>query len=737
MALQFVNQTSQHIFLTGKAGTGKTTFLKHVKEQSAKNLVVVAPTGVAAINAGGVTMHSFFQLPFGPFIPNGQRGWGDGAERNFGIATPQTVFKNIRFNKAKLELVQELELLVIDEVSMLRSDMLDAVDLILRHFRHQPLMPFGGVQVLYIGDLFQLPPVVKNEEWEILKPIYKSPFFFDALVLQQAPPVYLELKKIYRQNEAGFIDLLNKIRNNCSEAEDLELLHRRYDPHFRPPDSERYIILTTHNAKVDSINRRELATLSGESFSFEAVIEKEFNEKALPAEKILELKAGAQIMFLKNDKGEFRRYYNGKIGIISRLDENEIYVEFPNEPGELLLEKETWLNIRYHYSKERGTIEEEELGKFIQYPIRLAWAITIHKSQGLTFQKAIIDAGESFAPGQVYVALSRLVSMDGLVLYSRIQPHCIQTDERVLQFAHAEISALELQQQLSIEQKNFITYSLIRSFDWTKIVEKFREFNEGYEDRLIPDKEIAIDWFEQLLQKLILQEELGSRFKLQLEELLPMAPDDQYKTLQQRVNAATEYFTKALDEYIASILQHVKKFRAKQRVKTYLKDLSHLDSLLMRKKQELAKAKRMAEELQNGREPAEILSVTIETEKQKHKDLITNEKSIVPKLRKGETFRMSLDLFKAGKSIADIASLRSLSSSTIEAHLVTFIATGEIKLSELVSAEKIENLLKVIDELGPAPLAQIKEKLGDAFTYSEIRASMMHWKLMRQAAEKE
>jgi hypothetical protein len=737
MALQFVNQTSQHIFLTGKAGTGKTTFLKHVKEQSAKNLVIVAPTGVAAINAGGVTMHSFFQLPFGPFIPNGQRGWGDGDERNFGIATPQTIFKNIRFNKAKLELVQELELLVIDEVSMLRADMLDAVDLILRHFRRQPLMPFGGVQVLYIGDLFQLPPVVKNEEWEILKPTYKSPYFFDALVLQQAAPVYLELKKIYRQNEAGFINLLNKIRNNCSEAEDLELLHSRYDPHFRPPDSERYIILTTHNAKVDLINRRELARLPGESYSFEASIEKEFNEKALPAEKILQLKAGAQIMFLKNDKGEFRRYYNGKIGIISRLDENEIYVEFPNEPGELLLEKETWLNIRYHYNKERGTIEEEELGKFIQYPIRLAWAITIHKSQGLTFQKAIIDAGESFAPGQVYVALSRLVSIDGLVLYSKIQPHCIQTDERVLQFAHAEISTLELQQQLSIEQKNFITYSLIRSFDCTKIVEKFREFNEDYEDRLIPDKGIAVGWFEQLLDKLIQQEELGSRFKLQLEELLPMAPDDRYKSLQQRVSAATDYFTKALDECIASIRQHVKEFRAKQRVKTYLKDLSHLDSLLMRKKQELAKARKMAEELQDGRNPTEILSGTVEADKQKQTALSINQMPRAPKLRKGETFRLSLDLFKAGKSIVDIAALRSLSPSTIEAHLVTFIATGEIKLSELVSAKKIESLLKVIDELGPVPLARIKEKLGDAFAYSEIRASMMHWKLMRQAAEKE
>ncbi|HEX4849252.1 MAG TPA: helicase, partial [Puia sp.] len=425
------------------------TFLKKIREDAFKNIAVVAPTGVAAINAGGVTMHSFFQLPFRPFIPVRTNAW----EQQPDAVDEYALIKNIRFGHEKRELLRELDLLVIDEVSMLRADMLDAIDRILRYFRFQPNLPFGGLQVLYIGDLFQLPPVVVRNEWDILREHYKSPFFFDAHVIQQAPPVYLELKKIYRQSDADFIHILNNIRNNQVSYEDLETLHQHYSPSFKPTQEENYITLTTHNSRADLINKQELDKLPGPIFVFEGKIEREFEEKALPAEKILGLKPGAQIMFIKNDKGEDRRYFNGKIGKITRIKGDEIFIGFEEEKEELLLEKETWKNIRYYFNKEKGKIEEETLGEFTQYPIRLAWAITIHKSQGLTFEKAIIDAGASFAPGQVYVALSRLTSMNGLVLYSRIRPDCIQTDPRIVEFAKTELGEEELQAQFLEEQK--------------------------------------------------------------------------------------------------------------------------------------------------------------------------------------------------------------------------------------------------------------------------------------------
>ncbi len=390
LAVQFVNQTARPVFLTGRAGTGKTTFLKFIRENSFKKMAVVAPTGVAAINAGGTTIHSFFQLPFGPFIPTPQFGWNPEAP---GYTDPNSLFRNIRFNASKRELLQELELLIIDEISMVRADMLDAVDAVLRHFRQQPLVPFGGLQVLYIGDLFQLPPVVSKEEWNLLQQHYASPFFFDAQVIRQAPPVYLELNKIYRQNEAEFIRILNNIRNNRMEPEDLERLHDYYQPEFMAPSNDHYITLTSHNAKADNINREELGKLRGHQHTFEATVTGEFNDKAFPAEKMLTLKDGAQVMLIKNDKGEARRYYNGKIGVIKKITEEKILISFPDDPDDLTLEKETWKNIRYNYNKEKDKIVEEELGTFSQYPIRLAWAITIHKSQGLTFEKAVIDAG--------------------------------------------------------------------------------------------------------------------------------------------------------------------------------------------------------------------------------------------------------------------------------------------------------------------------------------------------------
>ena len=485
-AIAFVNQTSKHLFLTGKAGTGKTTFLKYIRDNSFKKMAVVAPTGVAAINAGGVTIHSFFQLPFGPFIPTQKNNW---EIFNGKVNNQHSLFKNLRLNRAKIDLLRELDLLVIDEVSMVRADMLDAVDAILRHVRRQPLIPFGGVQMLYIGDLFQLPPVVRNEEWEILKEYYDSPFFFNAQAIKYAPPVYIELKKIYRQSDSIFIQILNNIRNNICTKEDLQKLHEHYKPEFAPAKEENFIVLTSHNEKADLINRRELQKLQGKAYSYKAEISGEFYDRSFPAEEVLNLKVGAQIMFIKNDKGEFRRFFNCKIGVVKNIFEDKIYISFPNETDTLVLEKETWQNIKYNYNKNSDKIEEEELGTFRQYPIRLAWAITIHKSQGLTFDKAIIDAGASFAPGQVYVALSRLTSLQGLILHSRIHPNCISTDSRVLEFVKSEESEEQLENILKEEQQNFVKQSLLKGFSWQKVDDALEAHKENIIGRDLPKKE--------------------------------------------------------------------------------------------------------------------------------------------------------------------------------------------------------------------------------------------------------
>ncbi|HET7897380.1 MAG TPA: helicase, partial [Flavisolibacter sp.] len=426
--------------------------------------VIVAPTGVAAINAGGVTMHSFFQLPFGPFVPASLNNYSSSGQ----ATDKHSLFKNIFFTGSKRELLQELELLIIDEVSMVRCDMLDAMDTILRHFRRQYNVPFGGVQVLYIGDMFQLPPVIPQQEWSILQEYYNSPFFFDAQVLKESPPLYIELKKIYRQNEQHFIDILNRVRNNEPQREDLEELNGRYIPAFNPPPGEKYITLTTHNRKADVINEAELKKLPGKLYTFTAEISGEFSDKALPTEFNLQLKEGAQVMFIKNDSGTERRYYNGKLATVKKISGEEITVSF-NDGDDVKLEKEEWKNIRYNYDKEKNDIEEEELGSFKQYPVRLAWAITIHKSQGLTFEKAVIDAGASFAAGQVYVALSRCTSLEGLVLHSRIFANAISTDRRVLEFASREEDDEALQALLREEKEKFQAEMMVKTFNWSKV----------------------------------------------------------------------------------------------------------------------------------------------------------------------------------------------------------------------------------------------------------------------------
>lgn len=710
LAADLVNYTSRHIFLTGKAGTGKTTFLKYIKEHTKKNTVIVAPTGVAAINAGGVTMHSFFQLPFGPFVPASQNLYNSNGQVN----DKHSLFKNIFFTTQKRELLQELDLLIIDEVSMVRCDMLDAIDVILRHFRKQYNVPFGGVQVVYIGDLFQLPPVVQQHEWSILGEHYTSPFFFEAKVVKEAPPLYIELKKIYRQSEQHFIDILNRVRNNITEQSDLTALNNRFNNSFTPPAEEKYITLSTHNRKADVINEAELKKLNGRLHAFKAEVTGEFSDKALPTEFNLQLKEGAQVMFVKNDSGSERRYYNGKLAIVKKIMNDEITVSL-DDGKDLKLEKETWKNIRYNYDKEKGDIDEEELGSFKQYPIRLAWAITIHKSQGLTFDKAVIDAGSSFAAGQVYVALSRCTSLNGLVLHSKIFPHAIATDKRVLAFAEREADDAYLEQLLKEEKEKYQAEVLVKTFNWNKVAGALQEWLGIIPGKKLPDVEAAFSLCKELLTKASEQAVVAEKFQSQLRQVLQSTNND---LLQQRVNKAILYFAKALaDEIIFPLQAHIASLRFASKVVRYTKEVRVVEAILLLQLQKL-----------NTIAFGYLVFVQYEAPSVKPQPSISKTKKEKP--QKGASHRDTLTLYREGKSLNEIAQLRNLTVGTIEGHLAGFIYSGDLELEELVSPQKSKAILAVIDDAGMAATS-IKQSLPEEFSYGEIRA-VMNWYRLQQ-----
>ncbi|MEP3836113.1 MAG: helix-turn-helix domain-containing protein [Algibacter sp.] len=427
LAWSFVNDTNRSIFLTGKAGTGKTTFLHRLKMSCLKRIVVIAPTGVAAINAKGVTIHSFFQMPFGPILPDADLNAGKGFNR--------------RFNKTKINIIKSMDLLVIDEISMVRADLLDGIDQTLRRFRDRSKV-FGGVQVLMIGDLQQLSPVIKEQEWELLKPYYANGFFFSSLAYKQCNAITIELKHIYRQENPKFIEILNEIRNNRLSIEGAEELNKRFVPDFTPEPDAGYISLTTHNNKAEATNRAELAKLTTKTLTYKAVVDGKFPEYAYPNNVALELKVGAQVMFVKNDSNPEKRYFNGKIGKIILLDRDEVVVHCPDDDFNINVTPEIWENINYTVDAETKVITEEKIGSYTQMPLRLAWSITIHKSQGLTFEKAIIDAQGAFAHGQTYVALSRCKSLEGLILKSKINSSQIISDGNVTSFnENAELNA--------------------------------------------------------------------------------------------------------------------------------------------------------------------------------------------------------------------------------------------------------------------------------------------------------
>lgn len=723
LAVQFVNQTNRHLFLTGKAGTGKTTFLRYIYNHTPKKTVIVAPTGVAAINAGGVTIHSFFQLPFGAYLPVTKPVWGS----DYGqFHTIYSFLKNAKVSKERRELIQEMELLIIDEVSMVRADLLDTIDASLRHIRRNP-QPFGGVQVLYIGDLFQLPPVVKDDEWNVLRQYYKTPFFFGAHVIEQTAPLYLELTKIYRQKDSTFIEILNNIRNNKVLQSDLDTIHQFYKPDFQPPRDQNYITLTSHTAKADTINRSELEALNTEVRTFKAEITGDFGEKSFPADEVLELKENAQIMFIRNDKGDNRRYYNGKIATIKSIAADSITVEFP-DGTDIVLEKESWKNIKYQFNNDNDSFEEKVLGEFKQYPIRLAWAITIHKSQGLTFEKAIIDAGASFAAGQVYVALSRLTNMEGMVLLSQIKPSSITADQSVLEFCKRGVEEQLLEEQFKEDRKQYIHTLLLKTFEWAKVTDRLEYHYNDFARGIIPDKSeaamLAEKWFKLSLE----QKSTADKFIAQLSNLIAEAQVSGYERLQERIDKAEQYFNSSLNEILSALGDHIIATRKKKRTTKYVKTLKELEVFLLRKVGVIKAAQRIAYGLVSGTETGDLLEELQVKEPVK----VEEEPENTAKRTKGDSHRISLDLYKSGKSVKEIATERDMAESTIEGHLTSFIGTGEIKVEELVSAEKLPVMLNTINELGMS-LGVLKEKLGSEYSYAEIKAAIAYHKTISEA----
>jgi len=465
LARSYVETTNTLVFLTGKAGTGKTTFLRDVRQSSKKKLAIVAPTGVAAINAGGMTIHSLFQLPFGPLLPNS-------SER-----------PELHYNVEKRVLLQSLELLIIDEISMVRPDVLDQVDVILRNVRGNR-HPFGGVQLLLIGDLAQLAPIIREEEWVLLRPYYATPYFFSSLVLQQAPYVRIELDKVYRQSDESFIHILNEMREQGLSAQSIGRLNARHVPDFRPDADDPYITLTTHNRTAQAINQEWLDALDEPETIYTASIRGEFPGDAYPTDVNLKLKPGAQVMFVKNDSSPEKRFYNGKIGTVTKLEADTVYVATP-DGREIAVEPLEWSNVRYQAEGEQ--ISETNAGSFTQIPLKTAWAITIHKSQGLTFDKAVIDVAAAFTHGQAYVALSRCRSLEGLVLRSPVSPQNFIGDPAVARFNQQAGQQQPDEETLKQHQEAYRLYLLTELFSFSGLEEKMKKF-----ESLLPDLQTDI-----------------------------------------------------------------------------------------------------------------------------------------------------------------------------------------------------------------------------------------------------
>ena len=740
---QFINQTHQNIFLTGKAGTGKTTLLRKIKETTHKNVAIVAPTGIAALNAGGVTIHSFFQLPFAGFIPE------FGAQPDFSqtvkFETKETLKRHMTMNKTRIQLIRNIELLIIDEVSMLRADLLDAIDWTLRNVRriHEP---FGGVQVLFIGDLLQLPPVVKQEEWQVLSRYYNGIFFFHARVFQETQPLYIELSTIYRQQDQAFIQVLNNLRNNEISAADVEILNQYVQPDFNPTSNEGYITLTTHNVKADEMNAKALGALPGKKVSYAAEITGDYPKHLFPLEETLELKIGAQVMFVKNDLSFDKHYFNGKMGKIAALSDQEITVYFPEEKKTITVEKFEWTNIRYALNQATGEITEETLGTFVHYPLKLAWAITVHKSQGLTFEKAVLDVADVFAPGQAYVALSRLRTLDGLVLTKPMRMNGLSNDQQVVAFSQNKAPEDQLAAYLTQHTKNYLINTLQQAFDWYELNSKWAIHESSYQIVGVKsEKAKNKQWIS--LQNQIIQStsDPAQKFRRQLVQIA-QAPNFDMAFLNERVVAAYHYFFKLFDAVLSSNLKKIAELSRARKTKQYAEELEELDELLTATILKIKKARILIETLASGREISkttvwntEISSyklakiAAVKQELKQVPSLLDDEDEVIDTIfektvkkdkggsNKKSTYELTLELLEQGKDVAEIARIRQVSKQTINNHFVYLIRSEQIQLSDVMQPKRISELETMFEGFTGTSLGPLKEKLGAKATWDELK----------------
>ena len=662
LAYHYVQHTNRCIFLTGKAGTGKTTFLRRLKQECPKQMAVVAPTGVAAINAEGVTIHSLFQLPPQLFLPT------DEARRQ--------LFAEMQMRANKQRVLRNLELLVIDEVSMVRADLLDTIDAVLRHFKHRPTIPFGGVQLLVIGDLFQLSPVVREEEWRLLQPYYEGPYFFQARVFRELKPIYIEFEHVYRQTNVEFLSILNEVRNNRLTAESFAVLNSRVRSlgvqEFM--SLEGAITLSTHNSKVDAINQREMDALKGREYTYKATINDTFPELMYPIDEQLVLKVGARVMFIKNDSSSDKLYYNGKLGVVTSLSKQAIHVRC-DDGTEVNVHNEVWENIRYNADSGSDQVQTEIIGTFTHYPLRLAWAITIHKAQGLTFDQLIIDAEDAFAAGQVYVALSRCRSLEGLTLLTPIPTRALTNAREVLRFTENQDSIQTIEQNLQPAQKEYLTTLLCALFDFKEHTEQLyslQRMANNMTSLQIPPNQYISDLITPLLEL----HGVGERFQQQIRQLMY---NDQLEKLQERLQAASQY-------YVPKIYELLKEMRECPLRSNNQSDSAQLKQSIL----DIYAALSRKAYLQAQMAQRVTVEAYFEARKTyKYKEPTLTIYTTQRKSRVNATTFQTMTLLHQGYRIKDIAKHRNMTQKTVIRHLKTLLDDGVISLTDFHPADRV------------------------------------------------